>query len=785
MTPSPETSPALESLKHFARHCSRKYHWRTGARGPRCIRKPLTVEHLESHLMPGRPSVGLSPIAPGQHTTRIAILDIDDHSGRAGWSTIESTLGKLIPALQDVGLTPHTFRSSGGKGSHIYILWENPQDAFAVRAMLRDVLVRVGFTSGTKGVLKKEIEIFPKNDSVASDGAGSMFVLPFSRESIPIDLGTLQLADPDVAEDVSYWQHSVNVPRREKPKVEKATTPDDVDMDKFKAALDEIINSGEEELDYDAWRNVIFSIHHATGGSGDGLALAEAFSSKSEKADLAFLRERVWPYIKTGGDNPITAATVFDMARQQETPEELIAMFDDLDSDDVSDPVNNEKLKYKVEKAFDFSKGKFPGWLIKGVLPQTEFSVMYGVSGAGKSFVALDIACAVARGEDWRSKRTRKGKVVYICAEGVGGFRQRVKAYMMQNNVKDFDLGVLAAVPNFLQKSDIRDTIKAIKVFGKVDLVIVDTLAQVMPGGNENSSEDMGLAVNNCRGVHRATGATVMVVHHAGKDTSKGARGWSGLRAAADAELEIVQTEGQRQIRVRKMKDGLDGGAYPFELQEITIGIDEDGDSVESCTVTHLSEEQLETSMNKLKGAWEQAVYSALLNLQGLQSDDIALSELAEAVCLRRDVELNYRSRGAVTRAIDKLEQKGYLAISDTGRARLVAWAKVPAEMDGEDRVAESYKEPNKTRRDFTWRNALLSVLDEWDGQFTRAEVVATAIKRRKRLGDIPYKTGTAYSNVVDERLEELLAQGECVLREDRIFKGADVPAEKLAEGLV
>mgnify|MGYP003346413027 CR=1 FL=1 len=109
------------------------------------------------------------------------------------------------------------------------------------------------------------------------------------------------------------------------------------------------------------------------------------------------------------------------------------------------------------------------------------------------------------------------------------------------------------------------------------DVVIVDTWAQTTPGANENSGEDMGKALAHCKGIHRATGAMVMLVHHSGKDASRGARGWSGLRAAADVELEVVRADEARSLTVTKLKDGEDGAEFAFRLESVVLGLDEDG----------------------------------------------------------------------------------------------------------------------------------------------------------------------------------------------------------------
>jgi len=100
----------------------------------------------------------------------------------------------------------------------------------------------------------------------------------------------------------------------------------------------------------------------------------------------------------------------------------------------------------------------------------------------------------------------------------------------------------------------------------------------------------MSVAIKHCQGIHRATGAMVLLVHHVGKDVSKGARGWSGLKGAADCEIEVGRTRtGERFAKVSKQKDGDDSAVWGFELEVIPVGVDEDGDVIDSCVVVESS----------------------------------------------------------------------------------------------------------------------------------------------------------------------------------------------------
>ena len=253
-------------------------------------------------------------------------------------------------------------------------------------------------------------------------------------------------------------------------------------------------------------------------------------------------------------------------------------------------PKGEQPKRFPVVQVGTFADGAPPDWIIKGVIPKAELVVIYGESGSGKSFFVTDFACAVARGETWRGHRVAQGNVVYVAAEGAGGMRNRMRAYSAQHdvNLSGMGFGVIADAPNFMQVADIKDVIASIRTFGPTSLVVVDTFAQVMAGGNENAGEDVGKALSHCRQIHKHTGATVVLIHHAGKDASKGARGWSGLRAAADAEIEVARCDDDRVATITKMKDGMDGVEFNFKLETVTIAKDLDDDDITSCIVQHV-----------------------------------------------------------------------------------------------------------------------------------------------------------------------------------------------------
>jgi hypothetical protein len=248
--------------------------------------------------------------------------------------------------------------------------------------------------------------------------------------------------------------------------------------------------------------------------------------------------------------------------------------------------------RFKVVPPEEFANGPALEWIVKGILPKAELAVVYGESGSGKTFKIFDLAAAVSRGVPWRDRKVRQGRVVYVCAEGGRGFALRMRAYARRHNVPLTMLpAVISDVPHLLDPTHVAAIAHEIKQTGGASLIVIDTLAATTPGANENAGEDMGKAIDHCKTLHKLTdGALVVLVHHSGKDATKGARGWSGLKGAIDAEIEIKRVGDFRTATITKMKDGADGASFPFKLQVVSLGIDEDGDDITSCVIEHVDE---------------------------------------------------------------------------------------------------------------------------------------------------------------------------------------------------
>lgn len=211
-----------------------------------------------------------------------------------------------------------------------------------------------------------------------------------------------------------------------------------------------------------------------------------------------------------------------------------------------------------------------PPYVVDEVLVQGSLAVLYAPPGAYKTFIALDLGLAVASGSWWHGRAVEPGPVVYVAAEGAGRLGLRVDAWQEHHRIYNFANPVhwLPLAVN-LHDPSWASELAAYCAERAAVLVVIDTLARCTVGVDENSAKDMGEVIAQVDAVKRASGACVLLVHHAGKDVSAGARGSSALRAAVDTELEAVAADRAVTLRVRKQKDGAEPAPIPLRVHEV------------------------------------------------------------------------------------------------------------------------------------------------------------------------------------------------------------------------
>lgn len=216
--------------------------------------------------------------------------------------------------------------------------------------------------------------------------------------------------------------------------------------------------------------------------------------------------------------------------------------------------------RFQLLSVSDLEQLPDPSHLIDGVLPDGGNVMLYGPSGEGKSFLALDWALSIAGWQpSWMGRAVlAPGRVVYLAAEGLASMKLRVRSWMHANRVTDDpDIRFIGDAVQLLELTDARALLRAIEA-ASVEmpaLIVLDTLARCMVGADENAVRDVSQAIASIDFLRQESGATVLLVHHSQKQGDL-ERGSSALRAAQDVMLSLRNDDGVLVLESTKVKDG-------------------------------------------------------------------------------------------------------------------------------------------------------------------------------------------------------------------------------------
>ena len=328
------------------------------------------------------------------------------------------------------------------------------------------------------------------------------------------------------------------------------------------------------------------------------------------------------------------------------------------------------------------------------MLPLKPINMLFGPSGAGKSLIALDMGLSIARGINWREFKTKHGPVCWLAAEAEGSMRNRSIAYEKYHhgfNVDDAPFYVLGYGIDLTSRETLTAIAEAAKAHVPV-LIVVDTLAAAAGAANENSGEDMNPVLDNCKVLHEITGGSVLLIHHSGKDEAKGSRGWSGIKARVDAEIEVTKQDKTgvlRHITTTKQRDGEEGVPMPFKVHVLNIGMDADGDMMKSAAVEHVDPRtalQKNNDTRRGQGKWHKAIREALLDAPDMRLETDALLLAATAKVPEKERTTNPRKQLIAT--LNQMFDLGEVRVARDGLYEFTAEA-VSASPDALDPDAD------------------------------------------------------------------------------------------------
>jgi len=244
----------------------------------------------------------------------------------------------------------------------------------------------------------------------------------------------------------------------------------------------------------------------------------------------------------------------------------------------------------KIWDCHTFSQLSLQEYYIDGIIPKGGVAIVYGDSGAGKSFFVTDMCAHVCTNTKYLGRDVEQTKILYICAEGAVGYRGRIKALLTKfPHMNAVDFCIIADSPDFSTTKDLKLLKKRIKAsLQHYGIIVIDSMAQVSAEVDENSS--VVRKVVKIIASLATDGKTVIIIDHTGKEASKGIRGHSSKRAAADVTISL-QTSGKKGSDLKmatlvKAKEDEDNTPIcTFKLKKVIIGHKKNGKIKESCVI--------------------------------------------------------------------------------------------------------------------------------------------------------------------------------------------------------
>ncbi len=393
----------------------------------------------------------------------------------------------------------------------------------------------------------------------------------------------------------------------------------------------------------------------SAGGHDEGMAIP-AGQRNATLASLAGAMRR-----KGASQIAIAAALLAENAERCDPPlperevERIAASISRYPSEDPSVPAPTTGSGLRLLTDDEVLTLPPPVWLVDGILVCDTVAVLSGPPASYKSFLALDFALSVAAGQPWAGHAVKQGPVVYVAAEGRGGLSKRLRAWRIATQ--------RGSVPCrfFPEAVNLRDGVAVQHLLNKLDampeppkLVVIDTLARCMPGGDENSNKEMGELVDACDRIRRHTGACVLLLHHVTKGTGQ-LRGASALLGALDTHLEMDRDGNTVAVSCGKQKD-----AEPFATIFLTRTIVELGADGETSLILRAE--------NRERATGHQRPERPLNANQRAVRDTLARLGSATATVWQRESGL---SSSSFYRIKDELEQMGGIVHDKVGKGAL------------------------------------------------------------------------------------------------------------------
>ena len=262
---------------------------------------------------------------------------------------------------------------------------------------------------------------------------------------------------------------------------------------------------------------------------------------------------------------------------------------------------------------------------IEGMWPRGSLVSMFGETGSGKTFLALNLGLSIASDTPWCGHKVHCGAVVYVAGEDAWGVVLRLQAHVQVHpEVTQAAFAVVEQAVDLPNENAVTEFVEIVtQEFGQAtELVIIDTADSCFGSVDDSSPVGMRLFVDACKRIRDELGCTVLILMHPGHDNTDRERGGSNFKAAMDVRYRVrAQGDTEQVLEHIKMKNGPLNPPMVFERRVVELS-----DDVTSCVLDHKIDAVVAAPTTRGPSKQSRAVVDALdaaLKAHGKNAKDV------------------------------------------------------------------------------------------------------------------------------------------------------------------
>ena len=322
-----------------------------------------------------------------------------------------------------------------------------------------------------------------------------------------------------------------------------------------------------------------------------------------------------------------------------------------------------------------------PSLLGESLLVAGGFAILYGSPGLGKSWLALELGIAIARGAPWLGIPTpSEGASVGVVQLELGehSLQERLRTLGVGSQARDSGLKIvcrpaLKGVVDLYRRpqdaADLRDWIQ----HERLAVLVLDAFSRTHTA-SENTAEEIGAVLSSLDAIRHETGCAIVLVHHVRKESkdsnpenhSDEMRGHSRLQSDPTLLMRVVRGHGLKRLVFAKVSEGITPEDICFHIRDdgkpevvkspekiregnadkIASAISEAGRALtrsEIVTITGLGSETVKKHLRNLvqegrvetSGTYKSPLYASLIGSSGTSGQNTAIPDASISVANR------------------------------------------------------------------------------------------------------------------------------------------------------